>query len=169
MVKPMQARWERWLSNAEQESQRVKERILANTAARQAAQPAPSAEDTQILTPPTVTATARPTNSSMRTQLMPKVPSQPSGPTPDPDPDHRAEASSPTTDVRGFAGEAAGQSLTPQRAGQLSPQAGPGSGGVAGSQPTATGSAPVPPPAGDRPSEQHQPPAGQNRPPAAQS
>ncbi len=97
MIRPMQQRWERWLSRAEQESETLKEHLLAHAAQRRDARAAAaevqrqsvqSAEDTQVIPVPPVTATARPANSSMRTQLLPKVPAQsayPSSTPPAPD------------------------------------------------------------------------------------
>ncbi len=97
MIRPMQQRWERWLGRAEQESETLKEHLLAHAAQRRDARAAAaevqrqsvqSAEDTQVIPVPPVTATARPANSSMRTQLLPKVPAQsayPSSTPPAPD------------------------------------------------------------------------------------
>ncbi|GIH05628.1 hypothetical protein Rhe02_36950 [Rhizocola hellebori] len=98
MIRPMQQRWERWLGRAEQESENLKEHIQAHAAGRRDAIAAAeaqaqaeaarvraesaSADETQLVPVAAVTGTARPVNSSVQTQKLPRItdqsaPSQP--------------------------------------------------------------------------------------------
>jgi hypothetical protein len=93
MIRPMQQRWERWLGRAEAESENLKEHIQAHAAGRRDAIAAAQAQaeaarrnevamahetaiandETQLVPAATVTGTARPVNSSVQTQKLPRV------------------------------------------------------------------------------------------------